>query len=78
LIDGVLAAADDQVVPLALRLLRDVDAANAEIITIYYGDDITLDEAKSLRVTLEGEFNHQEIQVHWGGQPLYPYIISVE
>ncbi|MBV9231859.1 MAG: hypothetical protein JOZ18_21295, partial [Chloroflexi bacterium] len=49
-----------------------------EIVTLYYGEDVTAQEAQETARYLKERYPHLEIEVVNGGQPHYPYIISVE
>lgn len=62
---------------MIVELLKKVCSGD-EFITIFYGEEINEDEAGDLVDTLEEEFNFEDIELYRGGQPLYPYIISVE
>ena len=78
LLDGDLAAARDDMNALLLETLRAADASDNEIITLYYGSQVELAAAEQVRSLVQHEFPEQEIELHAGGQPLYPYIISIE
>ncbi|MEG7531534.1 MAG: DAK2 domain-containing protein [Hungatella sp.] len=58
-----------------LKLMLDADS---ELISIYYGTDITDAEADALRTMVQTACPDCEIEVHSGGQPIYYYLISVE
>lgn len=49
-----------------------------EIITLYYGEDVSQEEANKLAKILEETHKEAEIEVYYGGQPLYYYLISIE
>jgi dihydroxyacetone kinase-like predicted kinase len=78
LIDDKLAAVGDTVEAVIRDMLRKAGADKHELITLYYGDEISEADAQSLTESLSADFADQEFQVVNGGQPLYPYIISVE
>lgn len=78
LLDGELVAANNDLHALLLQGLRMAGAAESEIITLYYGGQVSSAEAEEMRSRVQHEFAGQEIEVHSGGQPLYPYIISIE
>jgi len=59
-------------------LLEQMNAADLEIITLYYGQPIAASQAESLRTDLGELYPDQEIEVVDGGQPFYHYIISAE
>lgn len=78
LIDDQMAAAGDDFGALLKTLLEKAGADKRELITLYYGDDINEVEAQKLSDELAGSFSGQEFQIVNGGQPLYPYIVSIE
>ncbi len=78
LLDGELVAAGDVLGALLIEILRRAGAQENEIITMYYGSDVTPAAAQEMYSRVQHEFPEQEIEIHEGGQPLYPYIISVE
>lgn len=50
----------------------------SELISIYYGADMTQEAAENLAADIEEKYPDLDIEVHSGGQPIYYYIISVE
>jgi len=64
----------DQAVVELLDNIVDMD----DIITLYYGQDVTQDQAEALKERLEEIYDDMDVEVHKGGQPLYYYILSVE
>ena len=50
----------------------------SEIISIYYGDEVSEEDAKNLEKQINKEYNDMEVELHHGGQPHYFYIISIE
>ncbi len=78
LLDGELLRAEDDLRKLLLDALHDAAAEDSEIITLYYGSDVDMAAAEEMRSLVQHEFSAQEIELHSGGQPLYPYIISIE
>ncbi len=78
LLDGELCATGDELGELAIETLRRAGAPENEIITLYYGSQVTPAAAQEMYSRIQHAFPEQEIEVHEGGQPLYPYIISVE
>ena len=51
---------------------------DAEIISIYYGADVSEEEAEKLQESLEEAYPDCDVEVNFGGQPIYYYILSVE
>src|SRR5215211_1159834 len=78
LLDGKLVASAATVEEGCLALLEKADAAEHELITLYYGQDITHAEANRIADTIRSEYSGQEVEVQEGGQPHYQFIVSVE
>lgn len=78
LLDDNLTAAGDDRTALVLELLARARVNECEIITVYYGETITANEAEALSEAIRPKYPAQEIEVVSGGQPHYHFIISVE
>ncbi len=78
LLNGKLMIGADDVEDAALKILEKTDLENRERITIFYGSDLTEDKANSIAKQIEDKYPDHEIEVHYGGQPLYPIIMSLE
>lgn len=78
LLGGTLVAAGPKLEGVVRELLRRMDAGEHELVTIYYGQEVSSGEAAMLSETIEALYPEQEVEVVDGGQPHYPYIISVE
>ena len=59
---------------LVSRLMED----DAELISLYYGEETKEEDAKALADQLAEQYPDVDIEVHSGGQPIYYYILSVE
>ena len=51
---------------------------DSELISVYYGEDVTEEQVNSLTAKLEEAYPDLDLEVHSGGQPIYYYIVSVE
>ncbi len=60
------------------KLIQEIYEEGDEIITLYYGNNITEDEADNLAQKLQVYYPDAEVEHYRGGQPLYYYFISVE
>ena len=76
--DHAILAVGSDVDPVALDTLREMIDEESELISIYYGEDIKEEEAEALRAKVEEEFPDCDVELNYGGQPIYYYIISVE
>ena len=55
--------------------LVDEDSA---IVSIYYGEDMKEEDASVIGSKIEEKYPDVEVEIHYGGQPIYYYVISVE
>jgi len=78
LIDGNIKVAGSSLDQTIFSTFKAVDADNAEIVSLFYGDQVDDDEAVNLSQALKEQYPQLEIEVVQGGQPHYPYIISIE
>jgi len=59
-------------------LLSEMVNEESELISIYYGKDTTKEDAEVLAEDIAAVFEECDVEIHYGGQPLYYYIVSVE
>lgn len=78
LIDGKLKVKGEEMDEIVRQALEQMDAQEYEIITIYYGETVTHEQAEALAGQIMDLYPEQEIEVIDGGQPHYHYILSVE
>lgn len=78
LLDDVAAVVGPECDGVALDLMGQMGAADAEVLTIYYGADVAEAGARSLARAANGRYDALEVEVVSGGQPHYPYIMSME
>ncbi len=78
LLDDVLVAAGRDLLGVARTALEQAGAASAEIVTLYRGQDVRVEDANVLADALREAFPAASIELVAGGQPHYDYLISVE
>jgi len=78
LIDGTLAVSGTTVPEVVEALLAQLAAETHELITLYYGAEVSSAEANALVESLGVHYPTQEFEIFEGGQPHYAYILSVE
>lgn len=78
LLDGKLAAAGENIDMVVTETLDGAGAADSDLLTLYFGEAVREAQAHKLADALHIRFPRPEIQVVRGGQPLYPYLISLE
>ncbi len=78
LLDGRLVLSAASIEEAVMGLLEKADAASHELITFYHGEDLNRNEAFRIADVARQKYPSQEIEVQDGGQPHYPFLISVE
>ena len=73
-----MVAAGDEVDEVTKKLVEKLVDEDSAIITLFYGEDVTEEQAEELRGELEEKFEDIDVELYYGGQPLYYYLISVE
>ena len=76
--ESKLMDAGDSVDEITTSLVEKLVDEDSAIITLFYGEDVTEEDANNLRDELEEKFEDLDIELYYGGQPLYYYLISVE
>lgn len=75
---GKIVSVGEGMALTARELVGGIADEDSEVISVYYGSDVSQDEAEALSARLEEDFPDADILVYDGGQPVYYYIISVE
>ncbi|MFR2787131.1 MAG: DAK2 domain-containing protein, partial [Blautia caecimuris] len=74
---GILAVGKDKE-QVAQETISAMMTEDAEVISIYYGEDASEEKAEELAAAVEELYPDCEVELNRGGQPIYYYIISVE
>ena len=77
-VDGELAVAEYTVEDAITNLLERMNAQDGEIMTVYYGATMDWADAERILDSVRPRYPDLEIEVVFGGQPHYDYLISVE
>jgi hypothetical protein len=78
LLDGKLVASNSEITQTVFDLLAQANADSYELLTVYYGEGSSEQAAEVLVGQLEDRYPDLEYEVVYGGQPLYPYLFSLE
>lgn len=73
-----IRAKGDDIGEVTRSLIRSMRTALHTMITLYFGADVTQEQAESLKAEITQEFEDCEVEVYLGGQPIYYYIVSLE
>lgn len=74
---GILSNGTDML-EVTFQMIDDMMEEDKELISIYYGSDITEETAEQLRGMVEEKYPACDVELQYGGQPIYYYIVSVE
>jgi uncharacterized protein len=78
LLDGRLVASAGSVEEGVLAFLEKVNAEEHELVTLFYGENMTHVDSNRLADVIHNKYPNIEVEVQEGGQPHYQFIISVE
>jgi dihydroxyacetone kinase-like predicted kinase len=76
--NGKLVVRGSSLQEVALDLLKKMEAAKGSLITVYYGNFVAAAAAEDFAETVRGEYADQDVELAYGGQPHYHFIIAVE
>ena len=73
-----ILAKGDNIEETTLKLVRSLKREEHEMITLYYGEGVTEEDAEALAAKVSEEFPECDVDFHFGGQPVYYYMVSLE
>lgn len=76
--DSGILSVGKEIGETAMAMMTELVEDDSEIIGIYYGEEVSKDDAQALGNKLARQYPDAEVEVHYGGQPIYYYVISVE
>jgi DAK2 domain fusion protein YloV len=78
LLDDELIAAGETDLDVIKNIIDELDIEHAEVLTIYYGEEITAAEAEKTSAEINKLYPKLQVELIKGSQPHYSYIISIE
>ncbi len=76
--DGEIKGVGKERNEIILKAIENTIDSDSEILSIYYGSDVTEEEANEIAEKIEGKYPELEIDVYSGGQPIYYFVFSIE
>ena len=76
--DHAILAVGEDVEQTTLDMFKELIDEDSELISIYYGEDVKKEDAEKLGEKLSDLYPDCDVEVHFGGQPIYYYVVSVE
>lgn len=74
---GIVSVGKD-ITKVLIEMIDTMVDDSSSLITLYYGDNVTEKESMDIKDSLTSKYNHIEVEVENGGQPVYSYVVSVE
>ena len=76
--DSGILSVGQNLEPTVMDMMHQLIDEDSAIVSVYYGSDMKEEDADALGSKIEEAFPDVEVEVHYGGQPIYYYVISVE
>jgi len=78
LYNGKLINSGENINEVTFRLIDSMIDDQSEFVSIFYGSEISEEDAMIIQNYVKERYSHVEVNIYYGGQPIYYYIISVE
>ncbi|MBF2472819.1 DAK2 domain-containing protein [Listeria welshimeri] len=78
MVEGKIKVSRDTLEAAAYETLEKLLVEDSEIVTIIFGEDADANKAEALAERVTEAYPDVEVEIHEGGQPVYPYIFAVE
>ncbi len=76
--DKTIMSVGDDINGTTKELVQKLVDEDSELISLYYGEEVSEEAAEGLSNELMEQFPDLDVEVHYGGQPIYYYLLSVE
>lgn len=74
---GILTVGTD-LDEITLGMIDNMMDDDLELISIYYGKDVTEEAAEKIRSAVADKYSGCDVELQYGGQPIYYYVVSAE
>lgn len=76
--DKTIMSVGEEIKATTIELVRKLVDEDSELISLYYGEETSEEDAEALSAELMELYPDMDVEVHYGGQPIYYYLLSVE
>lgn len=76
--DKTIETVGTDIVDTTIELLKQMMDEDSELISIYYGEEGNEEDAEKIAAAIQLVDEEVEVEIHYGGQPIYYYFVSVE
>ena len=74
---GIVAVGQD-IADTTVEMIKELVDDETELISVYYGADVSEEDAEGIASRVNEEYPDLDVEVNYGGQPIYYYLISIE
>lgn len=78
IVEGKIKDVGNDILDVSKGILDEMIDDDASLVSIYYGSEVKEEDAALLEEYISENYEDCEVELHYGGQPLYYYILSVE
>ncbi len=78
ILEGKITVVETTVNDTVITLLDSMIDSDSSVVNLFYGEDVSSDNAVELKAILESRYTDCDVYMHFGGQPVYYYFMSVE
>ena len=76
--DAGIISVGKEVEATTLEMLAELVDDESELVSVYYGSDVSEEEAETLTEKIQELYPDVDVDTHFGGQPIYYYVLAVE
>ena len=76
--DSGILSVGEEVEDTTFAMVEELIDDDSELISIYYGEEVAEDTANALADRIMEAYPDVDVELHFGGQPVYYYVVSVE
>ena len=76
--DSGILSVGTEIADTTKAMLAELIDDESELVSVYYGADVSEEDAMQLTEEIEALYPDVDVDTHFGGQPIYYYVISVE
>lgn len=78
ILEGQIVNKGEKLLDVGLELVQEMLKEEGELLTLFYGSEVEAQEAEAFGEEISKRYPDLDVEIHFGGQPLYYYIIALE
>ncbi len=76
--DTAILSVGTEIYDTTLELIKQLIDEDSELVSLYFGEEVTEEDANAVADAITEEYPDIDVEVQYGGQPIYYYVLSVE